>query len=294
MALSCKRTAKCYLSKDGTKCTKPNAWIVFLRTHKNEFKTRKDLSKFYRTNFKVKMKAQMIRAAEKQNATEKQKKVIFQKIICNFFYKEIKHRENMPVIKRGVAKLVQKNSVRKTLSLVAGKKVVNAIVAKNKAVEKADDKVQDKKDTVEKNRREMTAAKKKAASEARKAKNLEKFASDAKAKAEGAKKASRARSLGARSSNKVVPTPKRVKSLGKTASKKAEIYRVSKRKASSSQEKVRTAAKKVKTAEKALVSAKKNATAVKKKRKRALDQLKDGLGGVVTGPRRKRRGTRNR
>lgn len=294
MALSCKRTANCYLSKDKKKCIKPSPWVVFLRTHKNHFRSVKDAAKFYHTDFKVKKIAQMTRAAAKQNATERQKKIIFRNIICNYFYKQMKINGSMPQVKRGVSKLLKKHSVLKTLSLVGGKKVANAIVAKEKAVKKAKETVEDKKDTVEKKKSEMTSAKKKAASAARKAKNLEKFAKDAKANVAGAKKASRARSLGARSSNKVVPTPKRVKSLGKTASNKAAIARVAKRKASAAQENVQKAAKKVKTAEKAVVDAKKNAAAVQKKRKRALDQLKDGLGGVVTGPRRKRRGTRIR
>lgn len=295
MALSCKRTANCYLSKDKKKCLKPNAWIVFLRTHKNHFRSVKDAAKIYNTDFKVRMLAQMVRAADKQKVTDSQNKIIFRNIICNYFYKQMKLNGSMPQVKRGVTKLLKKNSVLKTLSLMGGKKAAVAIASKEKAVKKAEDNVEAKKDTVEKKKREMTQEKKKAATAEKKAKSLEKDATAAKAKVAAAKTARKAKSFGGYSSNKVVPTPNKVKSLGQTASNKAEIARVAKRKASAAKDSAQSAAKKVKTAEKAVVVAKKTVTVVNKKRKREVDNLKDGfLGGTVRGPRRKRRGTRQR
>ena len=295
MALSCKRTANCYLSKDKKSCTKPNTWIVFLRTHKNHFRSVTDAAKFYNTDFKVRKLEQMVRAADKQKATESQKKIIFRNIICNYFYKQMKINGSMPQVKRGVAKLLKKNSVLQTLSLVGGKKAAVAIASKEKAVKKAEETVEAKKDTLEQKKREMTQEKKKAAAAEKKAKAVEREATEAKAKVSAAKKARKADSYGGTGSNKVVPTPKKVKSLGRTASNKEEIVRVAKRKASAAKDRVQSAAKKVKNAEKAVDVAKKTATAVKKKRKREVDDLKNGfLGGVVVGPRRKRRGTRLR
>ena len=59
MADKCKSATHCYLTKNSRKCVKPNAWVVFLRTHKGMYANKEDMLAEYKADFQVKMEKRL-------------------------------------------------------------------------------------------------------------------------------------------------------------------------------------------------------------------------------------------
>lgn len=296
MNVVCKGKTKCYQTKDKKKCLKPNPWLIFLRSHKGQFKTIKEFSRQYRSVFMPGMRAIVIKIADDKNLAEHQKKGAMHNLLCRYFYKFMKRERKTAGAKKklsaDVAKLVKKNSVNKTLALIAGKKIADAMVARHRAKKKAAADVAAKKRVAETKRKMAALIIKKALLARAKAKKLDKEAKAAKAKAEekSALVIQRAvkRARAGRRSGSGRGTKRRASATAseRTSAKKAKVTaenRTSaassaKRKADTLQKNADKAVEKAKTAEKAVVSAKKTETkAAKKKIPRALAGLQSNL-----------------
>lgn len=124
MANACKKgSSECYSTKLSKKCTKPNPWVVFLRTHKGKFASKEDMLASYRADFLAKMTRRLSRVEDK-SWTKKQKREEFQKILCAYFRKHQKKagkdtKKNREGISRAVNKVLQKSSsTRESLSVI--------------------------------------------------------------------------------------------------------------------------------------------------------------------------------
>lgn len=69
------------LSKEGTK---PNPWVVFLRTHKKKFATKDGTLASFRADFRAKMTRRLFRVEDK-SWTKKRKREEYHKILCAYF-----------------------------------------------------------------------------------------------------------------------------------------------------------------------------------------------------------------
>lgn len=179
MAITCRKHAKCYLTKNGKKCLTPNPWIVFLRTHKKEFKSVGEASKYYQKFFKVAVLKKLVGVS----GTPKQKKEAYHKIICSFFYGYMaKSGKNTPgntaKISRGVTKLLKENSIPDTLAAMKGAKASSTRAAGTKAKVSADVKSKAKAVAVVKDK--VVSTKKIAAAASSKATTLTRSAAAAK------------------------------------------------------------------------------------------------------------------
>ncbi|CAM9181104.1 unnamed protein product [Ectocarpus sp. 12 AP-2014] len=84
MGIVCKKgSSKCYSTKVSKQCTKPNPWVVFLRTHKGKFANKDDMLASYRADFQEKMARRLSRVEEK-SWTKKRKKGVSQNSLCLF------------------------------------------------------------------------------------------------------------------------------------------------------------------------------------------------------------------
>lgn len=83
----------------------------------------------------------MLTIAGSEYLTEKKKKEAMHNLLYRQFYKNMKKERKTTAAKKNlstdVAKLLKKNGIPKTLALIAGKKVADAVAAKQKATEKA-------------------------------------------------------------------------------------------------------------------------------------------------------------
>lgn len=269
MTLTCKKHKKCYIRKDSKKCLTPNAWVIFLRTNKDVFTSMGEASMSYRKNFKPVLE-NLIKAGSK-DASAKQKKALFHKAICEYFYQQMKASgkntaSNKKKVSSGVSKVLKKNSVPKTLKMMGATHTAAALAAKEQDMKKAATNV---------------AAKEKIAEdERRKAKDIIRRAVEAHARARLLKKEADSAKTRARGSSS--------SSSKSTASKKKTASSNAKRKADTLQNSAKNATKRVKTTSQAVTAAKDTAKKVaKRKIPRALAALDTSL--IVGGVGRKRR-----
>ncbi|CAN0555917.1 unnamed protein product [Ectocarpus sp. 12 AP-2014] len=260
MTLTCKKHKKCYIRKDSKKCLTPNAWVIFLRTNKNVFASIGEAAMTYRKSFKPVLE-NLIKAGSK-DASAKQKKALFHRAICEYFYQQMKASgkntaSNKKKVSSGVSKVLKKNSIPKTLKIMGARHSAAALAAKEQAMKKADADVAAKEKIAENERRKAKDIIRRAVVAAARARLLKKEAASAKTRASNA-------------------TSK------KTASSNA------KRKADTLHSSAQKAIKRVKRASQAVTSAKETADKVaKKKVPRALAALDTTL--ISSGVGRKRR-----
>jgi hypothetical protein len=279
---SCKEKAKCYQTQK-KKCRTPNAWVVFLRTHKNLFKGG-EASKYYKKSFRPVLDKWMRGLSNKY--TVKRAKELYRKKLCKYFYETMKAvgtdtPSNKKKVSSGVTKLLKNNSVPKALSMMGAKEAAAAVSAKEKAQQKA--------------AAELVAAQKIAAFvkkragrviskhllAAARAKKLRREAAAAKSKAAVSRR-SPARS----SSSRKTPAA----SSG-SVSKKVEVAQSAKRKADAMGAVARVARESVKNAEQDVAEAKKKKQKVDKQRL-AVSRLATGLKGAPNTRANTRQGTR--
>lgn len=287
----CKGSTKCYQTKK-KKCMKPNAWLIFLRANKHNFKTIGQASKKYRDVFRPEMKKKALKIAG-EYSTDRQKKEAMHNLLCRTFYKNLKKEKKTAVTKKklskDVAKILKTNSIPKTLVIIVGKKTADAVVAKKKATDKAAADVAAKKRVAETKKKMAAMIIKKALLARGRAKKLEREAIQAKVRANWAAKAANYNAPKARRSSGST-TRASARQSKTTAQKRASAASAAKRKADTLEKSADKAAKKVKTAEKAVVSAKKTQSKVaKKKIPRALAGLQNNLIMSSSGGRGKRR-----
>ncbi|AAK14632.1 unnamed protein product [Ectocarpus sp. 4 AP-2014] len=276
MTLTCKTHKKCYTRKDSKKCLTPNAWVVFLRTNKNVFTSRGEASETYRKKFKPVLE-NLIEAGSK-DASAKQKKALFHKAVCEYFYAQMKASgKNTAVNKKkvssGVSKVLEKNSIPKTLKIMGAKHVAAALAAKEQAMKKADASVAAKEKIAEAERRKAKDIIRRAIEAAARARLLKKEAASAKTRT---------------SSSSSTRTTTKAKEAKATASKKKTAFNKAKTKADTLQNSAEKAIKKMKITSQAVTSAKDTADKVaKRKIPRALAALDTSL--IISGVGRKRR-----
>lgn len=315
--VNCRGKAKCYRTKDKKSCRTPNPWIVFLRTHKNMFRSIGEASRYYELWFKPDLLNKLIMVAGK-NATEKKKKQVYKTLICDYCYKNLKYAGNRTKMSSGVAKILKKHTIPETLALIGAKKASSALLKREKEKKKAEADVAAKKADAEKKKSAAANLIKKALQANVRAKALQREAAAAQARATEAKSAvktgrgvkrkapsqmvraktktyqTRAASAPRRNPGRGVKrkasspsqsaapaSVKKAKTSRATAEKKAKSALLAKRKADTLQASADRAKKKAKVAATALVAAKKTKADVGNK-----ISLK---GTALVGSKRKRR-----
>ncbi|CAM9766356.1 unnamed protein product [Ectocarpus sp. 8 AP-2014] len=285
MTQTCKKHKKCYMRKDGKKCLTPNAWIIFLRTHKKVFSSIGEASMSYRNNFKPVLQ-DLIKVGS-GDTSPKQKKALFHKTLCTYFYQQMKASGkntagNKKRVSSGVSNVLKKNSIPKTLQIMGAKHAASALAAKEQAVRKAADNVAAKEKIAEKERRAAKDIIRRTVEAAARARLLKKEAAAAKTKA------SRATSVTTRSSSASTRTTTKAKAAKSTALKKKTASNKASRKADTLQNSAEKAIKRVTRSSQAVTSAKETAARVaKRKIPRALAALDTDL--VASGVAHKRR-----
>lgn len=122
MPAAVKDLSYCYTPKDTTRLTRPNCWVVFLRTHKGKFANRDEIVSKYEDDFRAKMIKRLEKLDDKM-WTKKYRKMQYHKIICEYFFKwqkkSGKHTQhNKDAIVTGVGKVLAKRSARASLSAI--------------------------------------------------------------------------------------------------------------------------------------------------------------------------------
>lgn len=103
------QSRRCYTRKDGKKCLTPNLWIIFLRTHKNDFKSVAAASDHYKKKFRPFLQARIKK--EMVNKPKKDEKLVYRKVLCTFFYNEMKKKGvKMPANKKKITAACPKSS----------------------------------------------------------------------------------------------------------------------------------------------------------------------------------------
>lgn len=279
MTITCKKHKQCYLRKDSKKCLTPNAWVIFLRTHKNVFTSIGEASMTYRKNFKPVLE-NLIKAAS-TDASAKQKKALFHRAICEYFYQQMKASgkntaSNKKKVSSGVSKVLKKNSIPKTLKIMGARHAAAALSAKEQAMKKADANVAAKEKIAEAERRKAKDIIRRAVEAAARARLLKKEAAAAKTR---------------RSPSSSTRTTTRAKASKSTASKKQTASNNAKRKADTLHNSAEKAIKRVKQTSQAVTSAKETADKVaKRKIPRALAALDTSLIVSDVGRKRRKRG----
>ncbi|CAN0254616.1 unnamed protein product [Ectocarpus sp. 6 AP-2014] len=267
MTITCKKHKKCYIRKDSKKCLTPNSWVVFLRTNKDVFNSMEEASMAYRKNFKPVIE-NLIKAGSK-DLSAKQKKALFHKAICEYFYQQMKASgkntaSNKKKVSSGVSKVLKKNSIPKTLEIMGATRTAAALAAKEQAMKKAAANVAAKEKTAEDQRRKAAVIIKRAVEAAARARRLKKEADSAKTSSSSSKS---------------------------TASKKKTASISAKRKADTLNDSAKDAIKRMKKTDKAVTAAKDTAAKVaKRKIPRALAGLDTKLKDTGVGRKRTRRG----
>lgn len=280
MTLDCSKRKKCYTRKDNKKCLTPNAWVIFLRTNKNVFTSIGEAAMTYRTNFKPFLE-KLINAGSKDTSA-KQKKALFHRAICGYFYQQMKASgkntaSNRKKVSSGVSKVLKKNSIPKTLKIMGASNAAAALAAKEQAMKKA--------------AADVAAKEKIAAAERRKAKDIIRRAVKAAARARLLKKeaaSAKTRASKATSVTRRSPSTAKAKAAKSAASKKKTASNNAKRKADTLQKSAEKAIKRTEISSQSVTSAKETAAKVaKRKIPRALAALDTNL--IVGGVGRKRR-----
>lgn len=166
MALKCENKRTCFTRKDGKKCLSPNAWVIFLRTNKNEFSSIREASKVYRKNFKPTLEKMIKDRTKSVSLTATQKKTLFDKTLCAHFYREME---------------------------ASATHTAAALSAKEQAMKKADTNVAIKEKIAERQRRKAADIIKKAMKAHTRARRLQKEADSAKTRARGSTSSSKKR-----------------------------------------------------------------------------------------------------
>lgn len=298
----CRGKKKCYQSKDGKKCSAPNAWVVFLRSVKGNALSSKEASKYYQHVFKPQLTRRMIAIAG-QDAPLAKQKAAMHKIICRQFYKNLKIERKNKKVTKGVASILKKNSISKTLADAGAKKAAAALKKKEQDKKKAAAAVAAKEKAAKKAKRHAAFVIKRAVAAAARARLLKKAAAEAAKKVAGKKrgrsssgsgstgaKKQRASSRGVKRIQAFDYNPREQKRLRVTASKKKSEASAAQKKADTLKTSSAKAEKKVKVATKAVVKAKKTkALVTKRKLPRALAGLQTTLKGQgLVGKRRRR------
>ncbi|CAN0440295.1 unnamed protein product, partial [Ascophyllum nodosum] len=113
---------------DNKRCLTPNPWIVFLRTHKNQFHSIGEAS----------ISAGKVDQDAGKTATMKRTKEVYRQVICSHSYKHLKYNGNKKNVKSGVTKILNNKSIPDTLAILGATKPAKALATKEKAVKKAD------------------------------------------------------------------------------------------------------------------------------------------------------------
>lgn len=280
---SCKKKAKCYQTQKN-KCRTPNAWLVFLRTHKNVFYAGKEASEYYKKSFRPILNKWMRELSNKY--TMKRAKELYRKKLCKYFYKTMKAigtdtPTNKKKVSSGVTKLLKNNSVPKALSMMGAKEAAAAVAAKEKAQQKAAAELAAKEKVAAFVKNKLGRVTSKHLLAVARAKKLKREAAAAKSKAAAVR-----RSPARMSSSRKTP----VVSSGSVA-KKAEVAQSAKRKADAMGVVAKVARESMRNAEQDVAEA--------KKKKQKVNQQKLAVSRLVTdlkkGPNTRanaRRGTR--
>ncbi|CBN80307.1 EsV-1-218 [Ectocarpus siliculosus] len=194
MALTCKKHKNCYIRKDRKKCLTPNAWVVFLRTNKNVFTSIEEASVDYHKNFKPVLE-NLIKVGSK-DASAKQKKALFHKAICEYFYHQMKASgkntaSNKKKVSSSVSKVLEQNGIPNTLKIMGATHTAAALAAKEQAMKKAAANVAAKEKTAEDQRRKAAVIIKRAVEAAARARRLKKEADSAKTRKTASNRAKR-------------------------------------------------------------------------------------------------------
>ncbi len=147
--VNCKGKPKCYQSKNKKKCSTPNSWIVFLRTHVGQFKSLKEASAFYKNTFKPKLLENIMIKLGGDKSIKSHKRM-HKILLCREFYKHLKTEKKLAAVRKqlkqefhkGVKRLLKDNSVPEALDKMGAKHTATALKKKQAAVEKADDSLQ--------------------------------------------------------------------------------------------------------------------------------------------------------
>ncbi len=282
--VSCKKKAKCYKTK-GKKCRTPNAWLVFLRTHKDVFYAGGAASDYYRKSFRPILDKWLVKLRSKYTVTRA--KELYRKKLCKYFYDTMKAigtdtPTNKKKVSSGVTKLLKNNSVPDALSMMGAKKAAAAVSAKEKAQQKADAELVAKQKIAAFVKKRAGRAIGKYLLAAARAKRLKREADAAKSKAA----TSRRSPTGSSSSRKSPPA-----SRGSAAKKKVEAAQSAKRKADAMGAVAKVARESVKNAEQDVAEAKKKKQKVKKA-PLAVSRLTTGLKNAPNTRANTRQGTR--
>lgn len=263
MTLTSKKHQKCYIRKDSKKYLAPNAWVISLRTKKNVFTSVGEAVMTYRKSFKPVLE-NLIKAGSK-NASAKQKKALFHRAICEYFYQQMKASgkntaSNKKKVSSGVSKVLKKNSIPKTLKIMGARHSAAALAAKEQAMKKADADVAAKEKIAQDERRKAKDIIRRAVEAAARARLLKKEAASAKIRA------SKATSVTRRSPSSTTRTTTKTKAAKSTASTKNTASNNAKRKADTLQRSAEKAIKRVKRASQAVMSARQTADKVAKRK----------------------------
>lgn len=268
MALKCENKRTCFTRKDGKKCLSPNAWVIFLRTNRNEFSSIREASKVYRKNFKPTLEKMIKDRTKSVSLTATQKKTLFDKTLCAHFYREMEASgkntaSNKKKVSSAMSKVLKRTSVAQTLKKMGATHTAAALAAKEQAMKKANTDVAIKEKIAEGQRRKAADIIKRAMKAHTRARRLKKEADSAKTRARG----------------------------GTSSSKKRTAAKDAKRKADTLQNSAENAAKRAKTTSQAVTEAKNTAKKVaKRKIPRALAALDTSRKGGGVGKKRRKRG----
>lgn len=280
---SCKKKAKCYQTQK-KKCRTPNAWVVFLRTHKDVFHAGGEASKYYKKSFRPVLDKWLKELSSKY--TVKRAKDMYRKKLCKYFYKTMKAigtdtPTNKKKVSSGVTKLLKINSVPKTLSMMGAKKAAAVVSAKEKAQQQADAELVAKQKIAAFVKKRAGRVISKHLLAAARAKRLKREAAAAKSKAAASRRSP------ARSSSSRETPPVSISSV----EKKVEVAQSAKRKADAMGAVARVARESVKNAEQDVAEAKKKKQKVSKQRL-AVSRLATGLKNAPNTRANTRQGTR--